>query len=102
MLPRNLCRDGSCKSGFYKVDDELFSSNFRALSEGGTPLLQRSPVNCAVPCTHTPAPCPTAGKHWILCLDPWDGLGAHLGPLLLIKVIIHFNVLLLASSVLSY
>lgn len=46
MLPRNLCRDGSRKSGFYKVDDELFSSNFRALSEGGTPLLQRSPVNC--------------------------------------------------------
>lgn len=36
-------------------------------------------------------------------LSPWDRLGAHLGTLLLIKVIIQPNVLLLASSfVLSY
>lgn len=48
-------------------------------------------------------PTPTAGKDWILCLGPWDRLGAHLGTLLLIKVIIQLNVLLLASSfVLSY
>lgn len=48
-------------------------------------------------------PTPTAGKDWILCLGPWDRLGAHLGTLLLIKVIVQLNVLLLASSfVLSY
>lgn len=58
MLLRNLRRDGSCKSGFDKVDDE-----FQALSEGGTPLLQRSPVDFD-PGNHSrPCQAPTLWPH---------------------------------------
>lgn len=87
------------------MDGKLFCSDFQALSEGGTPLLQRIPVNFdpgnhSRPC-HSPTlwhPAPLLGSAGSSALVLGIGWGACLGTLLLIKVITQVNVLLLASS----
>lgn len=63
------------------------------------PLLWSGEPSAPGTATHLhPTASSAAGRVPILCLGPWDGLDAHLGPLLLIKIIIRLNVLLQASS----
>jgi len=59
---------------------------------GCVPLLR--PEEPSAPAPRLPA--------LLLCLGAWDGLDAHRGPLLLIKIIIQLNVLLQAGSFLLW